>query len=321
MHPSFRPRFLCVWPIVFAAAIPLSAQTPNAAPSNAPFPVSIQVDAARPIGEMKPIWRFFGADEPNYATMKDGKKLIAELGELRPEAIYFRAHNLLCTGDVSQELGRSGMVVWAAGCMPAFDIIKRENAAGPRADDECTAQNAAVKSGLKRTGSLKKILLLGRWAYYFEGRGLGVDSQNLIKITNADFNERQTGGALDEAARTGVALRDTVHWLKSAGYEVYVLEQMPEIPDYSSRKLFQAVRSGQYDVQRAIALFGTVPRVEVDARQRQANEVLDQIARDGAAKIIQTHYLFCDVEKCSAWSAWGPAYSSLATLSLRFQVT
>ena len=209
---------------------------------------------------------------------------------------------------LAKELGRSGIVVWAAGCMPAFDIIKRESAAGPRADDECAAQNAALKSGLKRAGSIKKILLLGRWAYYFEGRGLGVDSQNRITITNADSNERQTGGALDEASRAGVALRDTVRWLKSAGYEVYVLEQMPEIPNYSSRKLFQAVRSGRYDVQRAIALFGTVPRSEVDARQRQAEEVLDQIAKDGSAQIIHTHQLFCDADNCSAWSDWGPAY-------------
>jgi xylan 1,4-beta-xylosidase len=27
------------------------------------------------------------------------RKLIAELGELRPDRVYFRAHNLLCTGD------------------------------------------------------------------------------------------------------------------------------------------------------------------------------------------------------------------------------
>jgi xylan 1,4-beta-xylosidase len=31
------------------------------------FPVSIQVNAGRPQGELTPIWRFFGADEPNYA--------------------------------------------------------------------------------------------------------------------------------------------------------------------------------------------------------------------------------------------------------------
>ena len=31
--------------------------------------------------------------------MKDGKKLLAELGELRPRQVYFRTHNLLTSGD------------------------------------------------------------------------------------------------------------------------------------------------------------------------------------------------------------------------------
>ena len=65
----------------------------------APFPVSIEVDASRAVGPLRPIWRFFGADEPNYATMKDGRKLIAELGALRPKQVYFRTHNLLNSGD------------------------------------------------------------------------------------------------------------------------------------------------------------------------------------------------------------------------------
>ena len=62
------------------------------------FPVKITVDAARPIGPLKPIWRFFGADEPNYAYMKDGKKLLGELGELKPKEVFFRTHSLLVTG-------------------------------------------------------------------------------------------------------------------------------------------------------------------------------------------------------------------------------
>jgi hypothetical protein len=57
------------------------------------------VDAAEPKGELRPIWRFFGADEPNYAYMKHGQKLLAELGELGRTQVYFRAHNLLTSGD------------------------------------------------------------------------------------------------------------------------------------------------------------------------------------------------------------------------------
>jgi xylan 1,4-beta-xylosidase len=61
--------------------------------------VSIRVLADQSRGALRPIWRFFGADEPNYAYMKDGDKLLRELGELRPREVYFRAHNLLTSGD------------------------------------------------------------------------------------------------------------------------------------------------------------------------------------------------------------------------------
>lgn len=64
-----------------------------------PFPVTVSVDAAQSAGPLRTFWRYFGADEPNYATMKDGQKLLAQLGGLAPQRIYFRAHNLLCTGD------------------------------------------------------------------------------------------------------------------------------------------------------------------------------------------------------------------------------
>ncbi len=63
------------------------------------FPVTIRVDAAKAHGELKPIYRFFGADEPNYAYMKDGKKLLHDIGQLGAPQAYFRAHSLLVTGD------------------------------------------------------------------------------------------------------------------------------------------------------------------------------------------------------------------------------
>jgi xylan 1,4-beta-xylosidase len=68
------------------------------------FPVKITVDAGRPTGPLKPIWRFFGADEPNYAYMKDGQKLLGELGELKPKEVFFRAHSMLVTGEGTHAL-------------------------------------------------------------------------------------------------------------------------------------------------------------------------------------------------------------------------
>ena len=68
---------------IVTAAIALLSAAAQAQQASAPFPVQIDVDAGKTAGPLKPIWRFFGADEPNYATMKDGRKLLGSLGELR----------------------------------------------------------------------------------------------------------------------------------------------------------------------------------------------------------------------------------------------
>jgi len=59
----------------------------------------ITVDVKQQGKPLKPVWAYFGYDEPNYTYMKDGKKLLSELASLSPVPVYVRAHNLLTTGD------------------------------------------------------------------------------------------------------------------------------------------------------------------------------------------------------------------------------
>ena len=66
--------------------------------------VAVRVDASASMGPMKPVWAFFGYDEPNYTYMKDGRKLLSELAALSPVPVYVRTHNLLTTGDGSPGL-------------------------------------------------------------------------------------------------------------------------------------------------------------------------------------------------------------------------
>lgn len=86
-------------PFLVLATISQVLAVQKLAAEDGTFPVTIQVHADKPVGEWKPIWRFFGADEPNYATRPDGKKLLGELGRLAPNEVYFRTHNLLNSGD------------------------------------------------------------------------------------------------------------------------------------------------------------------------------------------------------------------------------
>ena len=112
------PGFLLVlsW---LAASSGLRAQ----APTPTPIPVTIRVDADHPTGPLPRIWRFFGADEPNYATMRDGKKLLGELGALAPGETFFRTHNLLCTGDGTPALkwGSTNVYTEDAEGRPVYD--------------------------------------------------------------------------------------------------------------------------------------------------------------------------------------------------------
>jgi xylan 1,4-beta-xylosidase len=95
MRTSQLPYLITV--LLFAPIHPVEIAA--AADAGAAFPVTITVDAGKPGSELKPIWRFFGADEPNYAYMKDGKKLLSELGRLGEPQVFFRCHHLLTSGD------------------------------------------------------------------------------------------------------------------------------------------------------------------------------------------------------------------------------
>ncbi len=85
--------------LLCAAAVPLLLTAAASSPAPDTFAVAIHVDAGKTTGPLRQIWRFFGADEPNYAYMKDGQKLLTELGALAPKRIYYRTHNLLTSGD------------------------------------------------------------------------------------------------------------------------------------------------------------------------------------------------------------------------------
>jgi xylan 1,4-beta-xylosidase len=86
-------------------------------------PVTIQVDAAKRMGPLHPVWSFFGHDEPNYTYMKDGRKLLSEIAALSPVPVYTRVHSLLVTGDGQPSLkwGSTNAYTEDAAGKPVYD--------------------------------------------------------------------------------------------------------------------------------------------------------------------------------------------------------
>lgn len=80
-------------------ALMLAAPGICCAQNTSPQPAEIRVNLAKVKAPMKPVWAWFGYDEPNYTYMKDGKKLLSEISALSPVPVYVRAHSLLVTGD------------------------------------------------------------------------------------------------------------------------------------------------------------------------------------------------------------------------------
>ena len=113
-----------MWKRFSGAAIGLAmlAATPAFA-QDQPFPVAVTVDASGVGQPVKPVWRFFGADEPNYATMKDGRSTLATLGGLAPDHVFFRTHNLLTSGDGTPALkwGSTNVYTEDSSGRPVYD--------------------------------------------------------------------------------------------------------------------------------------------------------------------------------------------------------
>ena len=107
-----------------AFAVYAQGTVPEKAPASTQTPVAIHVDMAKSVGAYKPIYSWFGYDEANYTTMRDGKLLLKELHDLSPVPVYIRAHHLLTSGDGKAELKFSSTNVYTedANGNPVYDF-------------------------------------------------------------------------------------------------------------------------------------------------------------------------------------------------------
>src|SRR6476646_827845 len=93
-RPSFEEAIMRVVTLALAAML---------ASGGAQAQVAISVDLAKTVGPYKPIYSWFGYDEANFTTGRDGRKLLRTLRDLSPVPVTIRAHHLLTSGDGSAE--------------------------------------------------------------------------------------------------------------------------------------------------------------------------------------------------------------------------
>jgi xylan 1,4-beta-xylosidase len=85
--------------------------------------VTIRVNAGETAGPFKPIYGYFGYDEPNYTYAPNGRKLVGELAALSSVPVYIRTHFMLATGDGTPGLkfGSTNAYTEDASGKPVYD--------------------------------------------------------------------------------------------------------------------------------------------------------------------------------------------------------
>jgi xylan 1,4-beta-xylosidase len=85
--------------------------------------VTIRVRASETTGPFKPIYSYFGYDEPNFTYTKNGRKLVSELARLSSAPVFIRTHFMLATGDGTAgfKFGSTNAYTEDASGKPVYD--------------------------------------------------------------------------------------------------------------------------------------------------------------------------------------------------------
>lgn len=130
----------------------------------------MNVDATAPGSPLEPVWAFFGYDEANYTTSREGRDLLATLASLADTPVRVRTHFLFNTGDGTPSLkwgstnlyteDESGSPVYSydiidpimaatidAGAFPLFEIGFMPHALSTRPDPYENSGTYVLDSG------------------------------------------------------------------------------------------------------------------------------------------------------------------------------
>lgn len=203
------------------------------------------------------------------------------------------------------ETDRPGILIWRGGCPPLIGVLKRERVSTAAEEAACAASQEAVLAGLAGTPSIDTVLLIGRWAYYAEGTGVGRDAQNWITLSAAAEAGRAGEG---QGAIFAAALANTLDRFMRHVPRVFILRQVPEIADYSAGTAARAIAYGRLDPEAVRTRLGSTPRAALEARFAAADAALAAAAEREGVGVIDLWEDLCSPEICTAYLNGAPIY-------------
>lgn len=185
-------------------------------------------------------------------------------------------------GQAAMETQTPALIVWHAGCPPLFGVSKQESAATPAQDQKCLADTERLRRALPQMTDIRRLVLVGRWSYYANGGGSGLDAHNVIALSAAPGAglEPHHAGSLYASAWDL-----TVNELRPHVDDLFVWRQVPEMPRYASRDVARRLVHGRMQEDQLPALT-TTPDDVVAERMALAEAPIRRLAQQGRITLI-----------------------------------
>lgn len=224
----------------------------------------------------------------------------------------------------AKERNASGLLIWHAGCPPLFDIEKQESAATRQQDADCASDNARIREAVKDMPGIKSLLLIGRWSYYAEGKGIGNDDHNTIRLSRGGA---KNSAISDQKALFNEAALSTLAELSNSFERIFVLRQVPEIPNYNSRIVARKIAHGHLpshtEGSKSTAVMFSLTRATIAKRTASSERPFKARSTDGTITWLDPRDTFCSQDRCSAMQGGRSFYfdnnhiTNTAALTLR----
>ncbi|WP_255612278.1 acyltransferase family protein [Ruegeria sp. SCSIO 43209] len=224
-----------------------------------------------------------------------------------PEVLIWGDSHLVALSAGIEAAARSAgvptLVVWQLGCAPVFGIGKDESFQPELEDRKCETANTSLQKGLEELPDLKAVLLVSRWAYHVEGKGVGLDEGTTTKLFPS------IGGLSgdDQPQLFAKALHFTVDELENKSDRVFVLEHPPEISNYLSYFLARDAALRGMDDSELMART-LVQSKDLKQRMYNTNRALEPVLRRPNVTLLETWPEFCTGDICSAMKDGRAAY-------------
>lgn len=205
--------------------------------------------------------------------------------------------------EASKEIGQPALLAWTGGCPPIFGIDKDESVSSRATDALCSKRNQAIQDLIKTDKRINAIILVGRWSYYLNGEGLGVDQENKISLWPATGTK---GEVRNQASFFIERFNATVKQLSESGHKVFVVEQVPEFSHYQARVVALGLINGNINEQ--LTQLSTENYRDVQQRQAQIQAAMTAAESKGLITTLKTHHFFCKQQECSIMINGEPMY-------------